>query len=188
MNDELAALFQRIEVKLAMKQMDPLKALGSDGMPPIFFQQFWPTVGEDVTEIVLTCLNSGTIPPYINRTFITLIPKVKSPVKVSEFRPITLCNTLYKIISRVLANRLKKILPCVILESQIAFQSSKDISDNILVAFETLHHMKSQKSKKTGFMAMKLDMSEAYDRVEWKFLIKIMEKMGFCEKWKSLIF
>ena len=106
-------------------------------------------------EAVLTCLNSDTIPPSINQTFITLIPKVKSPVKVSEFRPIALCNTLYKIIYKVLANRLKKILPCVISESQIAFQSSKAISDNILAAFETLHHRKSQKSKKTGFMAMK---------------------------------
>ena len=139
MNDELAAPFQRIEVELAMKQMDPLKAPGPDGMPPLFFQQFWPTVGEDVTEAVLTCLNSSIIPPSISRTFITLIPKVKSPVKVFEFRPIALCNTLYKIISKVLANRLKKILPCVISESQTAFQSSKAISDNILVAFETLH-------------------------------------------------
>ena len=96
MNDELAAPYQRSEVELAIKQMDPLKAPGPDGMPPLFFQQFWPTVGEDVTEAVLTCLNSGTIPPSINRTFITLIPKVKIPVKVSEFRPIALCNTLYK--------------------------------------------------------------------------------------------
>ena len=77
---------------------------------------------------------------------------------------------------------------CVISEPQSAFQSNKVILDNILVAFETLHHMKSQKSKKMGFMAMKLDMSKAYDRVEWKNLAKIMEKLGFCEKWFSLIF
>ena len=117
-----------------------------------------------MTEAVLNFLNSGMIPHSINHTFITLIPKVKSPVKVLEFCPIALCNTLYKIISKVLANRLKKILPSVISESQSAFQSSKAISDNILVAFETLHHMKSQKSKKTCFMAMKLDMSKAFDK------------------------
>ena len=117
-----------------------------------------------MTEVVLNCLNFGMIPHSINRTFITLILKVKSPVRVSKFHPIALCNTLYKIISKVLANRLKKILPSVISESQSAFQSSKAISDNILVAFETLHHMKSLKSKKTGFMAMKLDMSKAYDK------------------------
>ena len=146
--------------------MDPLKSLGPDGMLPLFFQQFWPIVGEKVTEAILTCLNTSSILPSINQTFITLIPKVKSPIRVSEFHPIALCNTLYKIISKVLANRLKKILPSVISESQSAFQSSKATSDNILVAFETLHHMKSQKSKKMGFMAMKLDMSKAYDRVE----------------------
>ena len=117
-----------------------------------------------MTEAVLNFLNSGMIPHAINRTFIALILKVKSPVRVSKFRPIALCNTLYKIISKVLENRLKKILPSVISESQSAFQSSKAISDNILVAFETLHHMKSQKSKKTGFMAMKLDMSKAFDK------------------------
>ena len=117
-----------------------------------------------MTEAVLNFLNSGMIPHAINRTFIALILKVKSPVRVSKFRPIALCNTLYKIISKVLENRLKKILLSVISESQSAFQSSKAISDNILVAFETLYHMKSQKSKKTGFMAMKLDMSKAFDK------------------------
>ena len=182
MNNELSTPFQRSEVDLALKQMNPLKALGPNGMPPLFFQQFWPTIGEEVTEAVLNCLNSGMIPHSINHTFITLIPKVKSPVKVLEFCPIALCNTLYKIITKVLANRLKKILPSVILESQSAFQSSKAISNNILVAFETLHHTKSQKSKNTGFMAMKLDMRKTYDRVEREFLIKIMKKMGFCDK------
>ena len=134
-----------------------------------------------MVEAVLTCHNSGSIPFSINQTFITLIPKVKSPVRVSDYRPIALCNTLYKLISKVLANRLKTVLPCVISDTQSAFQSSKAISDNILVAFETLHHMKNQKSKKRGFMALKLDMSKAYDRVEWVYLVKIMEKLGFCE-------
>ncbi|XP_030930993.1 uncharacterized protein LOC115956857 [Quercus lobata] len=188
MNQALVAPFEREEVELALKQMDPLKAPGPDGMPPLFFQHFWPAIGDDVVEAVLTCLNSGSIPSSINRTFITLIPKVKSPVRVSDYRPIALCNTLYKLISKVLANRLKTILPCVISDTQSAFQSSKAISDNILVAFETLHHMKNQKSKKGCFMALKLDMSKAYDRVEWVYLVKIMERLGFCEKWVSLVY
>ena len=166
MNLELVAPFEKAEVDMALKQMDPLKAPGPDGMPPLFFQQFWPTIGDEVAEAILTCLNTGSIPPSINRTFITLIPKVKSPVRVSDYRPIALCNILHKLISKVLANRLKKFLPYIISESQSAFQSSKAITDNILVAFETLHHIKNQKSKKGGFMAMKLDMSKAYDWVE----------------------
>ena len=76
----------------------------------------------------------------------------------------------------------------MISESQSAFQYSKAISDNILVAFELLHHMKTQKSKKADFMTLKLDMSKAYDRVEWHFLIEIMKKMGFCDAWVNLIY
>ena len=187
MNHELVAHFGRAEVDIALNQMEPLKSPGPDGMPPLFCQQFWLIIGDEAIEVVLTCLNTGSILPLINRTFITLIPKVKRPVRVSEYRQIALCNILYKLISKVLANRLKNILPCIISESQSAFQSSKAISDNILVAFETLRHMKNQKSKKTGFMPMKLDMNKAYDRVEWSYLGKIMEKVGFCERWVSLV-
>ena len=86
-------------------------------------------------------------------------------MKVLDFRPIALCNILYKIISKVLANRLKKLPPQIISEFQSAFQIDKAISDNILVAFETLHHMKTKKTRKMGFMAVKLDISMAYDRV-----------------------
>lgn len=128
---------------------------------------------------MLSCLNSGTIPASLNHTYITLVPKSKSPKRVTEFRPISLCNILYKLIAKVLANRLKSLLPHVVSESQSAFQSDKAISDNILVAFETLHHMKMKKSGKEGYMAMKLDMSKAYDRVEWIFLKSLMLKLGF---------
>ena len=83
----------------------------------------------------------------------------------------------------MLANKLKKVLSHIISESQSAFQSDKAISDNILVAFETLHHMKSKKRGKVGHMALKLDMSKAYDRLEWVFLQRTMEKMGFSSKW-----
>ena len=79
------------------------------------------------------------------------------------------------------------MIPLIILESQSAFQSNKAISDNILVAFETLHHMKNQKSKKGDFMALKLDMTKAYDRVEWSFLEVTMLEMGFDVRWVALI-
>ena len=78
-----------------------------------------------------------------------------------------------------MANRLKKLLLDIISESQSVFQSDKAIFDNILVAFESLHHMKHKRVDKSGFMAMKLDMSKAYDRVEWNFLCRLMAKIGF---------
>ena len=143
MNQYLTAEYIRAKVERAMNQMEPLKAPGPDGLPPLFFQRYWRVVGDDVVAAVLSCLQSGAIPPSINYTFITLIPKVKSPTKVTDYRPISLCNILYKIVSKVIANRLKYILPNIISESQNAFQTDKVISDNILVAFETLHHMKN---------------------------------------------
>ena len=88
---------------------------------------------------------------------------------------------LYKIFSKVLANQLKKLLPSIIIEHQSAFTKDRLISDNILVAFETLHSLQRYKSDSHGFMALKLDMSKPYDRVEWNFLGEIMRKMGFNE-------
>ena len=90
--------------------------------------------------------------------------------------------------SKIVANRLKKVLPFIISKSQSAFQSNKAILDNILVAFEFLHQMKTQKSKKANFMTLKLDINKAYDRVEWRFLTEIMRKMGFCESWIAIIY
>ena len=146
--------------------MAPFKAPGPDGMPPPFYQHYWHLIGDDVAKAVIFCLQNGHLPPELNQTYLTLIPKVKNLEKVYEFRPIAFCNVLYKLVSKVFANRLKKILPHIISETQSVFQSDNAISDNILVAFETLHHMKTNKSGKNGFMAMKLDMSKAYDRVE----------------------
>ena len=136
---------------------------------------------------MLNCLNNCKIPREINCTNITLIPKVKSLELITEFRPISLCNVVYKIVAKVLANRLKAILPHVISENQSVFQAGRVITDNILMAFETLHYMKHHQKGKSGFMALKLDMSKAYDWVEWIFLENIMKRMGFDVKWVNLI-
>ena len=143
MNQYLTTKYTRAKVERVVNQMKPFKAQGPYELPPLFFQKYWRVVGDDVVAAVLNCLQSGVIPPSINYTFITLIPKVKSPTKVTNYRPISLCNILYKIVSKVIANRLKCIFPNIISESQSAFQTDKAIFDNILVAFETLHHMKN---------------------------------------------
>ena len=150
MNKELLGDFNRGEVEKALNQMAPLKAPSPDGMPPIFYQHYWKNIGDDVTKAMLFCLNTVKIPTGLNHTYLTLIPKVKCLVKVLDFRHIALCNILYKIISKVLANRLKKNLPCIISKFQSVFQSNKAIPDNILVAFESLHHMKNKKQERVG--------------------------------------
>ena len=139
MNEELLIEFKAEEVWRALKQMHPIKSPGPNGMSPIFYQKYWDTVGSNVINCVLNALNSGVMPSNLNNTYIFLIPKVKSPQKVTEFRPISLCNMIYKIISKILANRLKRILAIVIDELQSAFVPRRLTTDNVLVVFKTLH-------------------------------------------------
>ena len=142
MNVSLNKPYNVEEVLKALHQMAPLTAPGLDGMSPIFYKSFWHIVGKEVTEVVLTTLNSGSILESINSTFIALIPKIKDLKKVSDFRPISLCNVVYKLIAKVLVNHLKLILPYVVSDSQSAFLSGRLITNNVLVAFETLHFLK----------------------------------------------
>ena len=114
-----------------------------------------------------------------------MIPKTKNPRKVTEYRPIS--NVVYELASKTLANRLKKILPSIISESQSAFVNGRLIIDNVLVAFEMMHHINQKKEGVKGEIVLELNMSKAYDRVEWRCLDKIMEKLGFNPRWRSLM-
>ena len=94
-------------------------------------------MGGEVSEAILSILNSGIIPDKLNHTFLTLIPKIHSPRKVSDFRPISLNNVLYKIIAKVLANRLKPLLPHLISKTQGALLSERIITNNFLLLMRT---------------------------------------------------
>lgn len=167
--------------------MKPDKSPGPDGMTPAFFQHHWDLLGRDITRFCDSFIQSGQLPKICNKTQIVMIPKKTKPETMGDLRPISLCNILYKIVAKVLANRLKPILGELISESQSAFVPGRLISDNIMVAFEIHHYLKRKTQGKNGFMAAKLDLSKAYDRVEWNFLWAILEKMGFPAKWIDLI-
>lgn len=183
MNTFQCAPFTEKEVKEALFKMFPTKAPGPDGYPDHFFQRNWDTCGEDLTRAVLRVLNGDEVPDEVNDTFIVLIPKVQNPSSLGRFRPISLCNVIYKIISKALANRLKSVLPDIISEEQSAFVPGRIISYNIIVAYECFHYMRTNGSKRNAYCALKLDMAKAYDRVEWNYLGAIMRKLGFHQLW-----
>jgi hypothetical protein len=187
MNDFLVKDFTIEEVGLALNQMAPLKAPGPDGFSADFYQKNWGNVGGEVSKAVIHMLNNGSMNKDINSTYIALIPKIANPTCVTEFRPISLCNVFYKLVAKTLANRLKSILPDIIAPNQSAFIPGRLISDNVLIAYETLHTMHSRMWGKVGYMAVKLDMSKAYDRVEWDFLEAVMYRMGFGRRWIAMI-
>uniref|UniRef100_A0A8I7B954 Reverse transcriptase domain-containing protein n=1 Tax=Hordeum vulgare subsp. vulgare TaxID=112509 RepID=A0A8I7B954_HORVV len=187
MNDSLMKEFTATEVKAALDCIGDLKAPGLDGLPAVFYKTYWQLIGDRVTREVLHVLNGNATPEGWNETCVVLIPKVKNPERMKDLRPISLCNVIYILVSKVLANRLKHILHEIVAPNQSAFVPGRLITDNILLAYEVTHFMQNKRSGATGYAALKLDMSKAYDRVEWYFLEAMMRKMGFAERWIDLI-
>ena len=111
----------------------------------LFFQKYWDVVGNDIACMVLNVLNRNMSMSSINRTNITLVPKINNPSKMADFRRISLSNVVYELVVKVLANRLKVLLPHIISENHSAFLSERLISDNVLIAFELMHYLDHKK-------------------------------------------
>jgi len=120
-----------------------------------------------------------------NTIAFVLIPKGENPGSMQDYRPIDLCNVIYKILSKALANRLKRVLPHIILEEQSTFVVGRSILDNVLMASEIIHFLKGKRNGKRGDLALKVDINKAYDRVDWGYLRAVMTKMGFNLNWVS---
>lgn len=130
-------------------------------MSPIFYQKYWGVVGDDVITTCLDFLNGSGGVEELNHTLIALIPKVSNPKKVTEFRPISLCYVIYKLISKTLANRLKMVLSDVISDFQSVFVPNRLIHDNVVASFEILHNLKRRGRMSGQKVTVKLDMEKA---------------------------
>jgi hypothetical protein len=183
MNEKLCADFTEKEIGDALFQISPLKAPGPDGFPARFFQRNWGVLKEEIISAVKEFFKSGVMPEGINETAIVLIPKVDEPEMISQFRPISLCNVIYKVLSKCLVNRLRPLLDDIISEAQSAFVPGRLITDNALLAFECMHYIQQEQNPGKSFCAYKLDLSKAYDRVDWVFLEQMMIKLGFSHCW-----
>lgn len=141
-NEELIAEVTMEEVKMAVFSMHPTKSPGPDGLNPAFFQSFWGVVRDDVLRFCQQFMNTGLLPTGINHSFICLIPKKKVPQNMTDLRPISLCNVLVRILSKVLTNRLKLCLNSIVSDRQSAFIEGRLLTNNALLAFEINHYMK----------------------------------------------
>lgn len=150
--------------------MDQDKALGLDGLNPAIYHRFWNTRGKEIFHTCCMWLDYNSIPPLLNDTNIVLIPKNEHPETMKDLRPISLCSVLYKILPKVLANRMKKIISNCISEEQSAFVENRSILDNVLVASEIILSMKCKTKGKKGDGALKIDISKAFDLVDWGYL------------------
>lgn len=184
-NDSLIAIPTAEEIKKACFSIHADKAPGPDGFSASFFHSNWDVMESKVISEIQLFFSSNSLPGNLNHTHVRLIPKIHSPKKVSDYRPIALCSIYYKIISKLLSKRLQPILQHIISENQSAFVPKRAISDNVLITHETLHYLKTSKAKKRCFMAVKTDMSKAYDRLEWDFIKAVLERFGFHDKWVS---
>nr|POF16873.1 line-1 retrotransposable element orf2 protein [Quercus suber] len=157
------------DVKSALWSLKAFKALGPDGLHAGFFQKFWLIVSKSVTEEVKKVFIERRVPEYLNNTYIALIPKIQGLKTLGNYRPISLCNTGYKIVTKIIVARLRSYLDKPISPLQAPFVSSRKGVDNAIITQEVIHTL-SKKRGRVGYMALKIDLEKAYDKLEWSFI------------------
>ena len=143
------------EVKAALWSLKTFKALGSDGLHAGFFQRFWPTMGKSVVDEVKKIFEERKIPEYLNKTYIVPIPKIQGPKTLGNFRLISLCNTIYKVVTKIIVARLRPLLEKLISPLQTSFVSGRKGIDNAT----------GKKKGKVGNMVLKIDLEKTYDKL-----------------------
>jgi hypothetical protein len=173
------ALFKPVtllELKAVLENFKKERSPGPDGWTSEFFIFFFDLVGADLLEMVEDSRKKGKICGGLNSTFLALIPKVNNPASFDDYRPISLCNLIYKVISKILANRIKPILARCLSAEQLGFLKGRRIQDAIGAAHESLHSIKKKNLKS---LVLKLDLKKSYDNIDWEYLRLILLTVGF---------
>ncbi|GJR00332.1 RNA-directed DNA polymerase, eukaryota [Tanacetum coccineum] len=181
---ELEVVFSKVEIKEAVWGCGSDKSLGPDGFTFDFFKRYWGLVEDDFFKAINHFHSSEKIPLGCNSSFVTLIPKVVDPVFIKDYRPISLIGSFYKIVGKLLANRIASVVEDLISTEQSAFMKGRQIMDGPMILNEILNWCKKEKKKTLIF---KVDFEKAYDSVCWDYLQDVMFKMGFGRKWCAWI-
>ncbi|GKV24205.1 hypothetical protein SLEP1_g33843 [Rubroshorea leprosula] len=180
----LEAAFTEQEIQEAVWGCNGSKSPGPDGFNFNFLKKMWPILKKDLYECMAEFHMNGKLAKGSNASFIVLVPKKENPQCLGEYRPISLIGCIYKIISKILANRLRKVMSSLIGPQQSAFIEGRQITDGIIIFNEMVHEAKSSKKP---VLIFKADFEKAYDSINWKFLDSMMSKFGFSHKWRTWI-
>ncbi|XP_021848080.2 uncharacterized protein [Spinacia oleracea] len=179
--------FSALDIRVAMFNIADDKSPGPDGFSAAFFKIHWNVVGGQVVQAIQHFFAHGFMLKDWNRTFLVLLPKELHPQLVSQFRPIGLCNVIYKCIAKCITHRMRTVLPSLISDNQNAFVPGRLMSDECLIAHELLSLVNRTRARKNIYAVVKLDMNKAYDRVRWDFLFQALSKFGFPPSWVNII-
>ncbi|GKV40368.1 hypothetical protein SLEP1_g48023 [Rubroshorea leprosula] len=180
----LTSPFSEEEIRKAVWDCGCSKAPGLDGFNFLFFIRMWEVIKKDIVDFVQEFHKNGRLVAGSNVSFITLIPKVCNPQKIEDYRPISLIGAMYKIIAKLLANRLNLVIPDVIGKQQMAFIKGRQLSEGVIIANEIIDDAKKQKRECFLF---KIDLEKAFDKVSWHFLDYMLMRMRFGDIWRGWI-
>lgn len=179
-NMGLIAPFTLEEIEKVVKESDSGKSPGPDGFNNVFLKEFWYLLKHEVHILFDQFYGNTSLPKSFLSYFVALIPNVKSPFSLKDFRPISLLGSLYKLISKVLACRLSKVMASIISNSRSAFLKGRNLVDGVVVINEVVDLAKKSKRE---CLILKVDFEKAYDSVDWGFLEYMMKRVGMCDTW-----
>ncbi|KAJ9671271.1 hypothetical protein PVL29_027318 [Vitis rotundifolia] len=169
---------------MAVFHLNKEKAPSPDGFTIAVYQECWDVIKEGLMRVFSEFHTNGVINQSTNATFIAMVPKKSQTFKISDYRPISLVTSLYKIIAKIFSGRLRKVLHETISGFQGAFVEGRHILDAVLIANEVVDE--KRRSGEEG-VVFKIDFEKAYDHVDWGFLDHVLQRKGFSQKWRSWI-